>query len=1465
MNRQLITIGIVLVCCAGTANGQSTSDAQGLDGVIAAPGKVVLAPVAAPYDDGRRVEGNVGQVFPASVGMRSSGITVDVHASSAPNAFGSPSWSGYSANALYALENDLAMNVDRSVDPTGYERAPAQIPAGDIAVTSFKSWRGVLSPAAPFHDEYGNRLHFGMHAYGDGSTQFTLEDLTFELHSSDPGDSLVFVGDFIGFGYTGTTRYGIDWGPNRVKGGGDDTVYTSGNGTTLVDEIVYVGVGNAWWPSGGDPQTDMDDYFAWIASMGSVEVSCTYAILDATGSDSVEVSTPRITLEPNLDCYADGDTVTVEIWMHDQEEMIVGGQFFLEYDNSKLDWVSAAAGDSPFTDVLYSFVDEGLGTIDHIVNAPSGDPGVDGTHKLAVLTFEALAQLCVETDLITWRAHIPPSRLSNDVGGAVEPPMVNMDVIDEEAPDITCPADVIIECDESTDPSNTGEATATDNCDGSPTVTPSDVESNGTCPQQKSITRTWKAEDDCGNESTCVQTIKVRDTTDPVITCPADVTIECDESTDPDDTGVTVAMGFESNPAIGPTQSPGVWYTDRYAPFGFVSEFFDGDDRLKHSIDASDCSPCRPGGFGSAFYDTQGRKYDLAAGTTRMTIDLYVPAAWAATGRRMAGFWGTAFDSGAVISSFPIIEFTSDGGTPRFRGWISDPGAWTDMGLPTGFVYDAWYTLEIELVGNDFVYTVGDLQLVVDALGSVEIGNVILQGHNNTPGVTYDIYWDNFIASQTTIATDNCDTSPTVTYTDVPSLGGCNGTGTIARTWKAEDDCGNIATCVQTITVEDNTLPEFEFVPPDAIVECDESLIPSGLYGVATGGVAVYYNDNGGGENPANQAFLKAQIDGTNDPLGGVSGAPFLFSNAPLVGGSPFSWHLLYSGLVYPDSQFGLDFVMQALTNDGSVPTPVLNAYNNGNNTVAGRLLVGGVTWALNNYQPHSPDIGGGAVINSIVRSQSPGMPAVDVEITQLDLSQAGPIFTIDIAGKLVSTGTHYWYTIGQPDSPMSNFGLNGDFYFFGTLTYDSTGDPGTDLIDFYEGDIYLYANSPTTQLEYARATDNCDTLPYPLVDFDDDTSGLTGCSDTGTIIRTWSATDACGNVATVDQTITVVDTTPPVMTACPADITVPADAGGCDAVVTFNEPTATDNCDPAPVVVCDWPSGSTFPQGTTLVTCTATDECGKDSECSFNVTVENVNELAVTVQLSPNIDPTGTLTRCITFELWECGVPSLVTVDAEIDFTVTAGAPNVAIGSAVIDVPCGNYTCITARDTLHTLRRTDGSFPVFSGTQYVADFTGDPGTGGDWLIGGNLNDDNYIDILDFGVFSFQFGTSYGTGDTTCATAAPHSDISGDGNVNNLDFSFIQLNFLKFHEANCCGQPLRMADGSTDNGPVTSITVRELRNRGLGHLVVGDLNRDGVLNEQDIAAFADGVRPQPRPRPLDPAPMTPNVAPSQGK
>jgi hypothetical protein len=65
--------------------------------------------------------------------------------------------------------------------------------------------------------------------------------------------------------------------------------------------------------------------------------------------------------------------------------------------------------------------------------------------------------------------------------------------------------------------------------------------------------------------------------------------------------------------------------------------------------------------------------------------------------------------------------------------------------------------------------------------------------------------------------------------------------------------------------------------------------------------------------------------------------------------------------------------------------------------------------------------------------------------------------------------------------------------------------------------------------------------------------------STTGLITRTWSATDACGNLVEHTQTLTVRDTSPPLLSRTPEDEVVSCDCDTLPGVVTVH---AIDNCD---------------------------------------------------------------------------------------------------------------------------------------------------------------------------------------------------------------------------------------------------------------------------------------------------------------
>ena len=135
-----------------------------------------------------------------------------------------------------------------------------------------------------------------------------------------------------------------------------------------------------------------------------------------------------------------------------------------------------------------------------------------------------------------------------------------------------------------------------------------------------------------------------------------------------------------------------------------------------------------------------------------------------------------------------------------------------------------------------------------------------------------------------------------------------------------------------------------------------------------------------------------------------------------------------------------------------------------------------------------------------------------------------------------------------------------------------------------------------------ATATDNCSSVVI--------TNNAPLVFPFGVTNITWTATDVYGNTAVCIQTVTVEDVENPIVT-CPADLTVSADAGVCDATgVLLGTATATDNCTLA-TIADDAPA--TFPLGTTMVTWTATDVQGNSSNCTQFVTVVDTESPAIT------------------------------------------------------------------------------------------------------------------------------------------------------------------------------------------------------------------------------------------------------------
>lgn len=165
-------------------------------------------------------------------------------------------------------------------------------------------------------------------------------------------------------------------------------------------------------------------------------------------------------------------------------------------------------------------------------------------------------------------------------------------VSDTTAPAISCPGAITQSTDTGlcTATVNPGTATASDNCDSTPTIVGVRSDSQSlSSPYPKGITTiTWTATDDANNSSSCQQTITVNDTQNPTISCAANMTVYLPVNSTATSTTVnyTAPVGSDNCAGAVTTQTGGLASGASY-PVGTTTNTFRVTDSSGNHVDCS--------------------------------------------------------------------------------------------------------------------------------------------------------------------------------------------------------------------------------------------------------------------------------------------------------------------------------------------------------------------------------------------------------------------------------------------------------------------------------------------------------------------------------------------------------------------------------------------------------------------------------------------------------------------------------------------------------------------------------------------------------------------------------------------------------------------------------------------------------------------------------------------------------------
>ncbi len=819
-------------------------------------------------------------------------------------------------------------------------------------------------------------------------------------------------------------------------------------------------------------------------------------------------------------------------------------------------------------------------------------------------------------------------------------------VVDSDVPLILCPSTTIEVCaDEGTclwTSTDIGPSLGLENCpDYSISYSVTGVSSgtgaddaSGTIFNIGTSTVCYTVEDSSGNTSSCCFNIIVSDCEAPVINCPADLTVECAEtSSTPGSSGI---LRWNHNSAGGTSYAaenaiPSVVSSANDINFGMGLTLLDGSANPTTIPNGTNYEHVLTGVTTNTFAAAKAADDYVetcfttgAAGTLTQIQQGIVPTAW----------------GGSAAGSFKVAaEISSDGFTTNTllysNAQISDPNATGNYALyqeslafplVAGQTYKIRYYLYDEqnnanladgtpLPDNTVAFD--DLELTIQE-GPMLTGN--------------GAQLQDWLASVT--ATDNCEDSPIISNILFNDISSCGNSQIWVYEFTAIDYYGNSTVCQATFTIEDNTPPNIDVFASNLTVECDESSSDD-LLGWLNNAGGASATDICGGVQWSNN-YTSSLTDGCGD-----TGEVFVVFVATDDCGNTATTSASFrvEDTVAPEINCPLPIILECgdLANDAIIA--------NWLTTVSGEDECGNVSFT-NNYPSGFVPTCGDAGVYTVTFTAIDDCgntntctseiilldrlnPVFDVQPDDLVIECASDDYASLYSAWLASNGNGIasdlcgeitWLIESQDE--LGGCGENSNIPHLFTVT-DACGNSSTAIANVITEDTTSPELTLPTDLvvecdgagniaeknawlETVSATDLCGEITTAFVL----ENSISACGDSNTEVYLFIATDECGNESTGLASFTIEDTVSPEI-ICPEDLMLECGAAGNDLeiVAWLSSAEGSDICGSVRVVNnytglipedCD---------GSLEITFTAVDDCGNTTSCTAMILMDDTTE----------------------------------------------------------------------------------------------------------------------------------------------------------------------------------------------------------------------------------------------------------------